>query len=68
MQPTHLRHYSARESHSNCFNDATIISLGQNMAGIEDETILILDTDVVYLEGKRKAAFPSELQIGRAHV
>ena len=41
------------------FNDATINSLGQDMAGIEDETML--NTAVVDLEGKRKGVFPSEL-------
>ena len=42
------------------FNNATIYSLGQDMAGIEDETMLI--ADVVDFEGNLKGAFPSELR------
>ena len=42
------------------FNDAMINSPGQNMAEIENETML--DTDVVDLEGDLKGAFPSELR------
>ena len=56
---------SRPENHiQSVFNDAPINSLGQDMAGIEDETML--DTDVVDLEGMMKQVFPSELRYARA--
>ena len=51
---------SRPENHiQSVFKDAMINSLGQDMAGIEDETML--NTDVVDLEGNLKGVFPSEL-------